>query len=384
MRQLDRSPFGRIEGMAWSFDSRWLAYGFADTAQTTAIKLGEIESGQTALATRPTLRDTRPAFDPEGKYLYFIGQRDFDPVYDELHFDLGFPKGSRPFAITLRKDLDNPFIPRPKPPESQEVDGAEKGRGRRGPAGAAAHRDRPGRHRRSRAGVPGRRGTLRPRRGHQGQGCCSRRIRSRARAVARAAKTTGQARGVLESYDLETQKQERLVDGISDFSIGRDGKALLLSSRRPAARAQGRRKSARQEGRQARPRERLDRPGAGEGLDSTRGRVAPDVPGGVAPAARAVLDRGSVGHRLGRGQSALRATGRSGHHALRVLGPVVGAAGRAGDLARLRDGRRVPHWPQLPTGLSGRRLGVRRGGAARTGSRTSRAATRGTPTRLRR
>jgi tricorn protease len=32
---------------------------------------------------------------------------------------------------------------------------------------------------------------------------------------------------VLESYDLETQKQERLVEGISDFWVGRDGKALL-------------------------------------------------------------------------------------------------------------------------------------------------------------
>ncbi|MCA1644358.1 MAG: peptidase, partial [Chloroflexi bacterium] len=133
MRELDRSPFGRVEGMAWSFDSRWLAYGFPDSAQTTAIKLGAIESGETLLATRPTLRDTRPAFDPEGKYLYFIGQRDFDPVYDELHFDLGFPKGSRPFAITLRKDLDNPFIPRPKPPESQEATALKKAEAEAGP-----------------------------------------------------------------------------------------------------------------------------------------------------------------------------------------------------------------------------------------------------------
>src|SRR5260221_7221239 len=38
------------------------------------------------------------------------------------------------------------------------------------------------------------------------------------------------ARGVIESYDLENPKQERLVHGISDFSIGRDGKALLYQS----------------------------------------------------------------------------------------------------------------------------------------------------------
>src|SRR4030088_73698 len=38
------------------------------------------------------------------------------------------------------------------------------------------------------------------------------------------------ARGVIESYDLETLKQERLIDGISDFSVGRDGKALLYQA----------------------------------------------------------------------------------------------------------------------------------------------------------
>src|SRR5258708_39895334 len=119
--------------MRCSRDTRRRAYASPATPQTTAIKLGEIESGQTTMATRPTLRDTRPAFDPEGKYLYFIGQRDFDPVYDELHFDLGFPKGSRPFAITLRKDLNNPFIPRPKPPESQEATALKKAEAEAGP-----------------------------------------------------------------------------------------------------------------------------------------------------------------------------------------------------------------------------------------------------------
>src|SRR5213079_359485 len=33
----------------------------------------------------------------------------FDPVYDSMYFDLGFPKGSKPFLIPLRKDLASPF-----------------------------------------------------------------------------------------------------------------------------------------------------------------------------------------------------------------------------------------------------------------------------------
>ncbi len=46
LRQLDRSPFGRIEGMAWSFDSRWLAYGFAITGQTDGYQAGPGRHGR--------------------------------------------------------------------------------------------------------------------------------------------------------------------------------------------------------------------------------------------------------------------------------------------------------------------------------------------------
>src|SRR5207245_517163 len=92
---LDRSSHGGIAGVGWSGDGRWLAYGFPQSAQSCAIKVARVETGETTLATRPILADTMPSFDPDGKYLYFIGQREFDPVYDALHFDLGFPKGAR-------------------------------------------------------------------------------------------------------------------------------------------------------------------------------------------------------------------------------------------------------------------------------------------------
>jgi tricorn protease len=228
MKRLDHSPFGRIEGMAWSFDSRWLAYGYADTAQTTAIKLGQIEDGQTAFATRPTLRDTRPAFDPEGKYLYFIGQRDFDPVYDELHFDLGFPKGSRPFAITLRKDLHNPFIARPKPPQSKEVEALKKAEDEEA---AAAPRqieiELDGITDRVLAFpvAEARYGRIQ---GIKGKALFSTYPIDGARG--RRFEDGPSARGALDSYDLEQQKSERLLDGVTDFWVGRDGKTMLYQS----------------------------------------------------------------------------------------------------------------------------------------------------------
>jgi tricorn protease len=229
VRRLDRSPYGRIDGIAWSPDSRWLAFGFADTAQTSAIKLCEVESGNLTFATRPVLRDGMPAFDPEGKYLYFVGQRDFDPVYDNLHFDLGFPNGTRPFLITLRKDLQNPFIPRPKPPESKEVAALKKAEAEEEAPAAAPKLEI------DLDGITDRIIAFPVPEGRYGRvlGIKNKVLFSSypvEGSKGRRMEAAPKPRGRLESYDLETQKQERLVDGLSDYWLGRDAKTLLYQA----------------------------------------------------------------------------------------------------------------------------------------------------------
>ncbi|MGL4648960.1 MAG: S41 family peptidase, partial [Caldilineaceae bacterium] len=70
--------------------------------------------------SRPVLRDVAPTFDPDGNHLYFLSFREFNPVYDGLHFDLGLPWGMRPYVITLRADLPNPFVPHPELDEDED------------------------------------------------------------------------------------------------------------------------------------------------------------------------------------------------------------------------------------------------------------------------
>ncbi len=118
-RVLDRSDFGGIRGMDWSPDGRWLAYGFPFSNQQTAIKLCKLETGETHVITEPVFDDGSPSFDPEGKYLYFLGHRILNPVYDHLQFDLSFPRGVKPYAIPLQRDLRSPFMPEPKAPSEK-------------------------------------------------------------------------------------------------------------------------------------------------------------------------------------------------------------------------------------------------------------------------
>ena len=130
-RVLDTSQYQRINGVAWSPDGRWLAYGCRETSRTQSIKLCEVPSGRVTTVTRPDFGDGGPSWDPEGKFLYFISFRIFDPVYDELFFQLGFPRASRPHLVTLKADEPSPFIPQPRgfgdPQSAKNGDDAKDG-----------------------------------------------------------------------------------------------------------------------------------------------------------------------------------------------------------------------------------------------------------------
>ncbi|OQX56174.1 MAG: peptidase [Candidatus Cloacimonas sp. 4484_209] len=111
---IDKSKFGPIDGFNWSADGNWIAYSFSINHQVSIIKIYGLKNRKKHNITEPVLRDFMPVFDPDGKYLYFLSNRIFNPVIDNLHFELSFPKCIIPYAVTLRKDISSPFIPKPE------------------------------------------------------------------------------------------------------------------------------------------------------------------------------------------------------------------------------------------------------------------------------
>lgn len=253
-RVLDRSRFARIRGVAWSPDGNWIAYGFYDSQQTSLIKLCRVETGETFVATRPVLRDAWPAFDPEGKYLYFLSYRDFDPVHDSLHFDLGFPRAMRPCLITLQADLPSPFVPippalkekKPSPETNQNPDKddeAEQSEAKDEPEeeearaedksevksdGKAIRIDLDGITERVVAFplAPGRYGQIR---GIKGKALFTTFPIEGTLGRPQSSGITP-ARGRLEMYDFEEQNHEVLVDGVDNFSVSRNARMLIYWS----------------------------------------------------------------------------------------------------------------------------------------------------------
>jgi len=117
LRQLDRTDNGDIRGLAFSPDSRWLAWSKPHKEPLAQIRLARVDAaggdgaGEPIDVTPVRFADTSPAFSSDGKYLAFLSTRSFDPIYDAVVFDLSFPNGNRPQLVTLAATTPSPFDP---------------------------------------------------------------------------------------------------------------------------------------------------------------------------------------------------------------------------------------------------------------------------------
>jgi tricorn protease len=116
MVKVAEDKYTRIGSASWSPDGLWLAYAESVNRQDSQVMIWGWESRTAIPVTTVPFRDWSPDFDPEGRYLYFLSCRDFDPVRDNVFFEYAFPKAARPYLITLQKEQPDPFIDRPRPP----------------------------------------------------------------------------------------------------------------------------------------------------------------------------------------------------------------------------------------------------------------------------
>jgi tricorn protease len=110
--ELAASEDGEIEGLAWSPDSVWLAWSQPVLQPLSAIRITQVKgNGEVTDVTDGRFTDTEPVFTTDGRYLAFLSERSFDPVYDTHAFDLSFPHGTRPYLVPLAAGEPSPFGP---------------------------------------------------------------------------------------------------------------------------------------------------------------------------------------------------------------------------------------------------------------------------------
>lgn len=221
LRLVDKSIHADIGGLNWSPDGKWIVYDFPTTQRLRAIKLCEIKTFKTHVITQPVLEDFRPSFDPDGKYIYFLSNRTFSPYYDNLQFEMGFPKGTKPYLILLSDALTSPFIPQIKEAGDQlEKDKKKEEKKAEGPKEVKI--DLKGIENRI-LEFPVSEGNYTMIRGMPGK------VLYLSQPIQNALEGGGDnlsPKGTLEFYDFATQKEDTLVSKVSSFSLSADSQWL--------------------------------------------------------------------------------------------------------------------------------------------------------------
>lgn len=98
-----------ISQYTWSPDSRWIAYTLPEVETMSRIWLYSVEENEHYQVTDGWYSAGNPEFDRDGKYLFFVSNRDFNPIYSQTEWNHAYTDMQRIYFITLRADMDSPF-----------------------------------------------------------------------------------------------------------------------------------------------------------------------------------------------------------------------------------------------------------------------------------
>jgi len=120
-----------IRDATWAPDSTWVTWSDQISNDFRRIKVKNIETSQLLDVTDTWHSSFDPTFSGDGKFLFFVSNRDLNPVYSATEWNHAYRDTARVYAVALAKDTPSPFRPQtdevleaPKAPQE-----APKGQG---------------------------------------------------------------------------------------------------------------------------------------------------------------------------------------------------------------------------------------------------------------
>jgi tricorn protease len=108
---IDQGHYADLTDYNWSPDSKWVVYAKAAENGNQVVYLYSLADKKITPVTTDFTDSRNPVFDPDGKYLYFLSERDYNEVLGVYDMEFSNPKATRVYAVTLRADTPSPFAP---------------------------------------------------------------------------------------------------------------------------------------------------------------------------------------------------------------------------------------------------------------------------------
>jgi tricorn protease len=107
---------GQLFDYTWSADGGHLAFSLSNPGGTRSVHIWSVADGQLRRVTDPMFNAYGPAWDPEGNYLWYLSNREYQPQIGGVEFNFLLNRSVGIFGVALRTDVKNAFAP-----ESDEV-----------------------------------------------------------------------------------------------------------------------------------------------------------------------------------------------------------------------------------------------------------------------
>ena len=116
LMQVARDVEGGDVDCAWSPDGQFLAITLGNRNGLASLHLWSAAEGRLRKITSSLFAVKCPAWDPQGRYLYYLSRRSYGSLPSSLEDDFAGGDNWGVFALALQKGAPNPF-----PPQSDEV-----------------------------------------------------------------------------------------------------------------------------------------------------------------------------------------------------------------------------------------------------------------------
>lgn len=127
---------------AWSPGGHYLAYSLTDKGTLQSrLYVYELASGKATELGREYFDAASPAFSPDGKYLFFLGDREWSPQISQVELDYATNRTTQVLAYALRRGVENPFAPRNDHATGSDEDKSGKDADRKSGSAHAANVD---------------------------------------------------------------------------------------------------------------------------------------------------------------------------------------------------------------------------------------------------
>ena len=112
IKEISKSNVFEFGDYSWSPDSKWITYVKPEDDWMSRIYLYSLENEKEYEVTDKWYSSGQPTFSSDGKYLFFVSDRDFNPTYSQTEWNHAYQDMTRIYLVTLTKDTDSPFKPK--------------------------------------------------------------------------------------------------------------------------------------------------------------------------------------------------------------------------------------------------------------------------------